>query len=152
MYDLKAQYLLEGIEIAIAVQEFVFRLQTESGNQTIDGLANGVAAVAQVPVVVGGGNGQGAAAGLKNVELHEVSLDLGERVLVLNTLQYFAKNEIREPDPLPLRVFADVMQPPRHAAQSWPISGSNLLSIQTPRWVASRGSLPTTTRFWAKQF
>src|ERR1039458_703284 len=103
MHDLQPKHFLEGIEIVVSVQQFVPGLQTESGNQAIDGLANGVTALPQVAVVRRSGDGQAATAGLKNLELQELGPDTRERVLVSNTLQYLAEDEICQPEPLPLQ-------------------------------------------------
>jgi hypothetical protein len=46
----------------------VASLQTESGDQAIDRLADGIALLAQVPVVLSGSNRQFAPARLENVE------------------------------------------------------------------------------------
>src|SRR5271169_6100421 len=69
VHDLQTQHCLEGIEVVVAVDKLVPGVQTEGGNQTIDGLANGVAARAQVSVVLGSGNSQVTASGLKNLDL-----------------------------------------------------------------------------------
>jgi hypothetical protein len=103
MHDLQPKHFLKGIEIVVSVQQFVPGFQTKSGNQTIDSLSDGVPALAQVSVVLGGGNGQGTTADLKNLEPKEFGLDSRELVLVPNPLQYLAKNEICQPEPLPLQ-------------------------------------------------
>jgi autotransporter translocation and assembly factor TamB len=95
MYDLKAQYLLEGIEIAIAVQEFVFRLQTESGNQTINRLPNRIAPFSQVAIIVSGSDGKSVTTGSKNLKVQELTLRAREGILVPDALQHFTKDEIR---------------------------------------------------------
>jgi hypothetical protein len=95
MYDLKAQYLLEGIEIAITVQEFVFRLQTESGNQTINRLPNRIAPFSQVAIIVGGSDGKSVTTGSKNLKVQELTLRVREGILVPDALQHFTKDEIR---------------------------------------------------------
>lgn len=95
MYDLKAQYLLEGIEIAITVQEFVFRLQTESGNQTINGLPNRIAPFSQVAKIVGCSDGKSVTTGSKNLKVQELTLRAREGILVPDALQHFTKDEIR---------------------------------------------------------
>jgi len=46
MDDLKSEHRLKRIEIVVAVEKLVLGLQTESGNEAIDGLADGVAACA----------------------------------------------------------------------------------------------------------
>jgi hypothetical protein len=103
MHDLQPERSLKGIEIVVPVQQFVVGQQTKSGKQTIDSLPDGVAVLAQVPVVLGGGNSQVATASLKNLELQEFCLDAHESVLVPNTLQNLAKDEIGQPQPLPLQ-------------------------------------------------
>ena len=95
MYDLKAQYLLEGIEIAIAVQEFVFRLQTESGNQTINRLPNRITPFSQVAIIMGGSDGKSLTTSLKNLKVQELILRAREGILVPDALQHFTKDEIR---------------------------------------------------------
>jgi|SRR5579862_6514928 len=54
---LQPQRLLEDIEIAVSVQQFMARFQAESGDQTIDRLANRVTARSQDLAVLGGYNG-----------------------------------------------------------------------------------------------
>ena len=103
VHDLQAKHLLKGIEVAVPVEKLVLSFQTERSNQTIDSLADRVTAPAQVPVVLGCRNSQGGTAGLKDLELQEVGLDSGAHVLVRNTLQYLAKNEVCQPEPLPLQ-------------------------------------------------
>jgi hypothetical protein len=44
MHNLQPEHLFEGIEIVIAMQQFVLCLQTESGDQAVDGLADGFVA------------------------------------------------------------------------------------------------------------
>jgi len=95
MYDLKAQYPLEGIEIAITVQEFVSRLQTEGGNQTINRLPNRIAPISQVTIIVGGSDGKSVTTGSKNLKVQELTLRAREGTLVPDALQHFTKNEIR---------------------------------------------------------
>lgn len=103
MHDLQPEGLLKGIEIVAPVQQFVLGLQTERCNQAINRPADGVPEFAQIPVVLGSGNGQGTAAGGKNLELQEIGLDLGELFPVPNALQYFAEDKICQPEPLPLQ-------------------------------------------------
>jgi len=70
VYHPQPQYLLEAVEVAIPVQQFVPAQQTKSGDQAVDRLMHGVAS-AKVAVILRGGNGQFAAARLKNMELHQ---------------------------------------------------------------------------------
>jgi hypothetical protein len=97
MYDLKAQYLLEGIEIAVTVQEFVFRLQTEGGNQTINRLPNCIAPFLQVAIIQGGSDGKSLTTGLKNLKVQKLTLRACEGILIPDALQHFTKDEIRQP-------------------------------------------------------
>jgi hypothetical protein len=103
MDDLKPQQSLKRIEVVVAVQEFVLGLQTESGDQAIDSLSDRIAACTQVSVVMGCGNSQATACGLKNLEPQEVGLGSRKRALVPNALQYLAKDEVGQPEPLPLQ-------------------------------------------------
>jgi len=85
-------------------------LETESSDQAIDGLANRVAMVPQVPIVPAGCDGQAGSAGMEDLEFQELGLDPRETVLVPNSLQNLAKNEIGHPQPLPLQF---PIEPPR---------------------------------------
>jgi hypothetical protein len=86
VHNLKPQGLLEWIEIMIPMQERMPALQTKSGNQAIDGLANGIAPVSQLAVVLGGCYSERGTASLKNPKLQELGLDSLERILVWNPL------------------------------------------------------------------
>jgi hypothetical protein len=103
VYDLQTEHFLKGVKIVVPMQQFVLGLQTESGNQAIDSLSDGVPALPQVSIVLGGSDSQNASAGLKNLEPQELGLDPRERALASNPLQYLAKNEVRQSEPLPLQ-------------------------------------------------
>ena len=68
MNNSKAEMFLERVEVVVAVEEVMPLGQTESGDQAIDRLADGVALLAQVPAVLSGSNSQFAPASLENVE------------------------------------------------------------------------------------
>lgn len=57
-YDSQSERLLKTIEILVPVQQFVLGLQTESSDQAIDRLANGIAPLTQLSIVLRGGNGE----------------------------------------------------------------------------------------------
>ena len=86
MNHLQPEHLLKAIKIVVPVQQFVFGLQTKTGNETIDRLVNGVAALAQLSIILSGDNGQAATACLKNLELQQVGSHPRERALLPNTL------------------------------------------------------------------
>ena len=69
MHNLQPEHLFEGIEIVIAMQQFVLCLQTESGDQAVDGLADSIAVLPQLSVVLGGCNGQGGSARFEDLKL-----------------------------------------------------------------------------------
>jgi|HubBroStandDraft_5_1064220.scaffolds.fasta_scaffold175806_1 hypothetical protein len=110
MDNLQTEPSLKRIEIVVAVQKLVLGLQTESGNQAIDSLADRIAARTQVPIILGGDDGQATASGLKNLELQEVGLGSRKRALVPNALEYFAKDEVRQSEPLPLQFAVEPMR------------------------------------------
>src|ERR1700683_1644358 len=112
MDDLQTHHSLKRIEIMITVQKLVLGLQTESGNQAIDGLADRIAARSQVSIILGGSDGQATASSLENVELQEVGLGSRKHALVPNALEYLAEDEIRqaEPEPLPLQCACEPMR------------------------------------------
>src|SRR5258706_2879907 len=103
MHDLQPQHLLESIEIVITMQQFVFGLQTESSNQAIDGLTDGITLLTQVSVVLGGCDGESGSASLEDLEPQEFGLDLREHVLIPNTLQYLTKDQICQAESMPLQ-------------------------------------------------
>jgi|SRR3984885_486523 hypothetical protein len=110
MDDLQTQHSLKRIEIMITVQKLVLGLQTESGNQAIDGLADRIAARSQVSIILGGSDGQATASSLENVELQEVGLGSRKHALVPNALEYLAEDEIRQSEPLPLQFAVEPMR------------------------------------------
>src|SRR5580658_2122430 len=104
MHHPQPQHLLKAIKIPIPVQQFVDSPQTKSGNQTINRLVNGVAALPQIPIVLRGGNGQFVPACLKNLEVQQVSSNPRESPLLPNPLQHLTKDQISQPEPLPLQL------------------------------------------------
>jgi hypothetical protein len=103
VHDLQPQHFLKRIEIVVPMQKFVFGLQTESGNQAIDGLTDGIALLTQVSVVPGGCDAESGSASLEDLEPQEFGLDLREHVLIPNTLQYLTKDQICQAQSLPLQ-------------------------------------------------
>jgi len=97
MHHLQPELFLKRIEIAVAVQQPMAGLQTKGGNQAIDGLADRITASPQFSIVMGGGDCQIGASGLKHLELQEFGVDSGKGVMVPNSLQYFAKDEVGQP-------------------------------------------------------
>jgi hypothetical protein len=104
MHDPQPQDLLEAIEIMISMQQFVLVPQAKSGDETIDGLANRVTALAQLSIILSGGHGETATVSFKNLELQQISSYPHERAFRPNTLQHFAKDEVRQPNALPLQL------------------------------------------------
>jgi hypothetical protein len=98
----QSEHALKTIEIVVAVQQFVFGLETERGDETIDGFADGVAVLAQSAIILGGGDGQLPATRLKDLEFEQVGLDLREGAFATNALQNFAKDKIGQAEALPL--------------------------------------------------
>jgi hypothetical protein len=54
MHYPQPEHVLEAIKIMIPMQQFFFGLQTQSCDQTIDRLADGIAAPTQLPIVLSG--------------------------------------------------------------------------------------------------
>jgi hypothetical protein len=98
MYDPQTQHLLEAIEIMVPMQQFMLAPQAERGDETIDGLAHRVAALAQLSIIPSSGHGETAATSFKNLELQQIGSYPHERAFFPNTLQYFAKDEVRQPN------------------------------------------------------
>jgi hypothetical protein len=56
--DPQPEYFLECIEVAVAMQQFVIRMETESSDKTVNGPSDGLTTVPQGLVVLGRSNGQ----------------------------------------------------------------------------------------------
>jgi hypothetical protein len=72
----------------------VLSLQTESGDQAIDRLADGVTLVTQVPVVWSGSNSQFAPATLENVEPQQIGPHPRELAVIANSPQNLAEDQV----------------------------------------------------------
>jgi hypothetical protein len=100
MDNLQPEHLLEHIEVAVAMQKFVAGEQAESGDPTIDRLANCESALAEGAVILGSCDGQFGPAAGEHSQLHEFITDMSERSLSANTLQHFAQNQVRKAQPI----------------------------------------------------
>ncbi len=71
-HNLQLLELLEGIEVAVAVEQGVVVLDAERGNEAVDGLSNGPAPRPQMPVVLRRTCGEIDAAGHEDLESLQV--------------------------------------------------------------------------------
>jgi hypothetical protein len=103
MHHLQSQYFLESIEVVIAVQELVARLQTERSDQAIDGGVYGVTAPAQASIVLRGYDCGVCATRGENVELEKIGSNL-RKDRVMGALQDFAQNQVSQSQRLLLQL------------------------------------------------
>ena len=68
VYHPETEVFLEGIEIPIAVQQAMSGFQAETCYEAIDGLAHGMAASPQEPVVLRGGHRSSGTPSIEHVE------------------------------------------------------------------------------------
>jgi hypothetical protein len=100
MQDLQPQRFLEAIEIPIPMQQLMPSLQTKSSDQAIDCLADRITAPAQLSVVLCGDQRQVAPASVKDLKSQKLALRPRKLNRVLNSLQYFTKNQVGQPHPM----------------------------------------------------
>ncbi len=75
MHDLQIEELLEGIEVAVAVEQCVVVLDAERGDEAVDGLPIGLASRAESSVVARRGGRESDPAGLEELEPAQVAED-----------------------------------------------------------------------------
>jgi hypothetical protein len=97
MQHAKPQVLLEKVEVAIAMKELVALLNTECGNQAIDGTPNGNTKPTQDSIIPGRLDGKLIAADFKDRKLVERLQRRGKLGIVANSLQDFGQNQARDP-------------------------------------------------------
>jgi len=79
------------------------------GNQTVDGLADGVPPLAETPEISCRLDSQFRTASLKDLELTQFTQDSRERILVSNTLKSLAENQISQSEALPTKLAIKVV-------------------------------------------
>ena len=87
----QTQHLFKRVEVAIAMQQSVPVEKAERGDQAIDGLAGAVAATAQGPKVLSGGNRQVHASSFKHLAFQKIQANPVKRRVAADTLQNLAK-------------------------------------------------------------
>jgi hypothetical protein len=102
MHDHESKELLEGLEIAVAVQEHVTFAKAERGDEAVNRLANGSPAGAKVAIVARRSGGELDSAGLEDLEFAEVAQHSGGLVLRREPLEDLAEHEIEKPHRLTL--------------------------------------------------
>jgi hypothetical protein len=83
--------------------------KAKRGNQTVDGLADGVSPLTETPEISRGLNSQFLAASLKYLELAKLTQDSCERLLVCDTLKSLAENQIGQSEALPTKLAIKVV-------------------------------------------
>ena len=91
MDDGESEVLLEGIEIAIAVEQRVVMANALRRNQQIDGFANRAARASKESIILRGINRKLAVMEFDQLELHEVSFDGRRLPLVVHSHQDFGQ-------------------------------------------------------------
>src|SRR5580704_59487 len=82
------------------MQQLIPRKQAERGNPAVDGLADGVATLAQGAIVRGSRDSAFSTSGLKYIKRKKLISYPSEFARVTNALQHFAQNQIGQTDPL----------------------------------------------------
>lgn len=77
--------------------------KAKRGNQTVDGLADGVSPLAEIPEISRGLDSQFLTASLKYLELTRFMQDSCERLVVSDTLKSLAENQISQSEALPAK-------------------------------------------------
>ena len=103
MHDLQAEELLEQVEVAIAVQEDVIVANATRGDQQIDRLPHGVAALPQVPVMAGGFDGERSVVYLDDLELEQLRLNRRRFAIVAKSLQDLGQNQRGQANPITIK-------------------------------------------------
>ena len=98
MHHAKPQVLLERVEIAIVMEEFVALLNTESGNQAIYGAPNGDTKPTQGPIIPGRLDSELIASNFKDCKLAQCLQRSCKPGIVTNSLQDFRQNQAGDPD------------------------------------------------------
>ncbi|HTQ85861.1 MAG TPA: hypothetical protein VMI93_06590 [Candidatus Solibacter sp.] len=96
MDDLKTEDTLEGVEIAVAMQQRVTLADAECGDKAVDCPADGVAAPAEDAEVARGGDGCFFATAIEYIELTKFGEYDGRALFLSNALEYFAEDHVGE--------------------------------------------------------
>jgi hypothetical protein len=83
--------------------------KAKRGNQTVDGLADGVSPLAEIPEISRGLDSQFLTASLKYLELTKFAQDSCERLLLSDTLKSLAENQARQSESLPTNLIAKLI-------------------------------------------
>src|SRR5690242_6378540 len=84
----------------VAMKQAVTRLQAERRNQTVNRFSYRVAVRPQIPIVPGSGESQLCATGFEHLKLQEFLPNLEKCIVVANSLQDLAKDQVCEAEPL----------------------------------------------------
>lgn len=91
--------------------------KAKRGNQTVDRLADGTSPPAEVPEISGGFDGQLLATGFEYLELTKFAQHSCKRILISDTLQSLAENQVCQSKALPadlaIKVFGFLFRRPR---------------------------------------
>src|SRR3990172_9949514 len=104
MDDREAERPLEGVEIAIVVEQGVPAVQTEGSDQTVDRAAYDDPLRAEPSVVPGCSDGEGDPAGREDLESQQLPLDGPEALGARHALEHLAEDEVRQAKPLMLQI------------------------------------------------
>src|SRR5688572_10667139 len=96
MHHLQVEQFLEGVEVAVFVEQGVILLDAERGDEAVDGLSNRSASRAEVAVVAGGGNGKLDPAGLEDLEAPQVTHHTHRLSVCREPLEDFAGHQVEE--------------------------------------------------------
>src|SRR5580658_2091293 len=103
MYHFQPQALLERVEIVVAVQKSVAGHQAESGNPTVDCLADGITLRPQRAVVPSGFGRQFDASSREHMESQKLVVNLEKHAWIAHPLQDFAQDQVCQSQALPLQ-------------------------------------------------
>ena len=92
--------LLEGIEVAVTVQQGVAVQQAEACDETVDGFADGITANPEMTVVLRGSDCEFLTPGVEDSESGEFAPHAPEVGLLPDALQHLAENEVGQAEAL----------------------------------------------------
>ncbi|HXN27534.1 MAG TPA: hypothetical protein VN902_10450 [Candidatus Acidoferrales bacterium] len=83
--------------------------EAKRSNQTVDRLANGASAPAEVPEISGGFDGQFLATSFENLELTKFAQHSRKCIVIADTLKSLAENQVRQSKTLPTELAIKVI-------------------------------------------
>ncbi len=104
MNDLQSEDVLEGVEIAIAVEQRMRVLETERRDEAIDCLPDGPPASAQAAIVSRSRLRESDAAGVEDLETAKCAKDSSGGGIGRDALEHLAHRQVEQPQTAALRL------------------------------------------------